>query len=524
MPTIITEGVQFPSDSDGKRSTIAGGVAVWAAAARAVSAPLADEMARSKPTWRQAYPQLITRLVEEQAYSTERAIAVAEAGLAALHSSFEFVRDGNVMPLDAAMCAPSSARGLHTGTVTGAGEVATSFAVPYFGDTLSGDAFATQVMAWAEYGALEPAGARALCEVSRRPEWLDLGGRTFVLLGATAELGPLHFLLRCGATVVAIARGSPAKWKEMILQAQTTPGSLVFPLSKATDGSVTGLSAAAGADLLTDTPEICAWLAALLPTLPSPATIGTYTYLDGELNVRISVACDAICARLAVPGGPATALAFVQTPSQAFVVPGEAIGASDAAYTASRLRYLGYPKNSRSAVPTASGEPRFVHDGFVTVQGPNYALAKAVNLWRAVLARSRDGLLVSSNVAPACRTASMQQGNKNARLVAAALAGMGNFSPMLVFDAATVSAVMAALLVHDVRNPDAPSAPASPLTHPWDLFSCQSFHGGSFRVAVKPQALGRLFGISGFLWPSDPRPVLVSAGARARTSNGGVMA
>jgi hypothetical protein len=277
MPAAITEGVQFPSSSDGKRSTISGGVAVWAAAARAVSAPLADEMIRSKPTWRQAYPQLITRLVEEQAYSTERAIAVAEAGLAALHSSFEFVRDGKVMPLDATMSAPSSARGLHTGTVTGTGALATSFSVPYFGETLSGDAFATQVMAWAEYGALEPAGAHALCEVSRHPEWLDLRGRTFVLLGATAELGPLHFLLRCGATVVAIARGSSAKWEEMIAHAKATAGTLVLPLRRESDGSATDLAAAAGADLLTDTPEICAWLAALLPTLPSPATIGTYT-------------------------------------------------------------------------------------------------------------------------------------------------------------------------------------------------------------------------------------------------------
>jgi hypothetical protein len=524
MPKIIAEGVQFPSTSDGKRSTIAGGVAVWAAAARAVSAPLADEIARSKPIWRDEYPKLITRLVEQEAYSTERAIAVAEAGLASVHSSFEFVRGGKVTPLDAAMHAPDPDRELHTGTVTGTGALATSFEVPYFGEALSGDAFAIQVLAWAEYGALEPAGAQALCEVTRHPEWLDLRGRTFVLLGATAELGPLRFLLRCGATVVAIARGNPAKWDELILRAQATTGTLVFPLSRASDGSATDLSAAAGADLLTETPEIYAWLAALLPTLPSPATIGTYTYLDGELNVRISVACDAICARLAAPGGPATALAFVQTPSQAFVVPKEAVNASDSAYAASRLRYVGYPGNSRPAVPTASGEPRFVHDGFISVQGPNYALAKAINLWRAVLARSRDGLLVSSNVAPACRTASMQQGNKNARLVAAALAGMGNFPPMLVFDAATVSAVMAVLLVHDVCNPDAPSAPASPLAHPWDLFSCQSFHGGSFRVSVKPQALGRLFGLSGFIWPSDPRPMLVSVGASARASDGGAMA
>ena len=45
------------------------------------------------------------------------------------------------------------------------------------------------------------------------------------------------------------------------------------------------------------------------------------------------------------------------------------------------------------------------------LQGPNYALAKTMQMWRATLARARDSLLVSSNVAPAARTASMVAGN-----------------------------------------------------------------------------------------------------------------
>ena len=43
---------------------------------------------------------------------------------------------------------------------------------------------------------------------------------------------------------------------------------------------------------------------------------------------------------------------------------------------------------------------QYVHDGLVPMQGPNYALAKSIQMWRGTLARFRDGLRVSSNTAP----------------------------------------------------------------------------------------------------------------------------
>merc|ERR1719375_3096955 len=98
------------------------------------------------------------------------------------------------------------------------------------------------------------------------------------------------------------------------------------------------------------------------------------------------------------------------------------------------------------------------------------------------------------NVAPAARTASMVAGsNKNAGAVATGLDGMTHFPPMVVFNADTVAACMAAMLVHDLRNPVAPSNPSTSLHHPWDLASIQAFHGGTFRLGIKPQALGPLW-------------------------------
>ena len=47
--------------------------------------------------------------------------------------------------------------------------------------------------------------------VARGDNWLDLRGKSFVVLGATSALGPLATLLACGATVLAVARPRAAR-------------------------------------------------------------------------------------------------------------------------------------------------------------------------------------------------------------------------------------------------------------------------------------------------------------------------
>ena len=123
----------------------------------------------------------------------------------------------------------------------------------------------------------------------------------------------------------------------------------------------------------------------------------------------------------------------------------------------------------------------------------------------------------------------MTQGNnKNAKAVAAWLDGVGHFPPMVVLEAETVAALMAALLVHDVQGGGAP--PAAPLEHPWLLasrqvrsalrrpgssspspltispISRQAFHGGSFRIGTKPEALGALEYLTGRLLGAAKQP------------------
>jgi hypothetical protein len=78
-------------------------------------------------------------------------------------------------------------------------------------------------------------------------------------------------------------------------------------------------------------------------------------------------------------------------------------------------------------IVTKSGAQLYVVDGSVSAQGPNYALAKRLQHWRAVVSRS-NGHTVSSNVAPSTATRSVVH---NAQF-AAAYGGMHHMRPMEV--------------------------------------------------------------------------------------------
>ena len=102
MPPTITKpenGVLFPADpKSGKRSTLSGGKAVFSAAAKAVDEKLSNKIASEKD-FRGGYEKHVVALMEAGSASPTAAIAIAEAGLAAVYSSFEFMRDGKATSL-----------------------------------------------------------------------------------------------------------------------------------------------------------------------------------------------------------------------------------------------------------------------------------------------------------------------------------------------------------------------------------------------------------------------------------------
>jgi hypothetical protein len=467
-------GLVFPAAPDGRRSTSDTGRAIVAAALRAADGAAADAAAKERE-WRRNYVVHLRRLVELGARDPLAALAIARAGLAATAERLQFVRDGRTGTIDAAMRAP--ALQLATHAVLGTSKAGPApLAVPYRGQVLTGDGLRRQLDRWEADGLVEPSFARALWRVQAHPEWLDLSDQRFALLGAQAEMAPLPWLMRWRAQVWAVDLPREPVWQKLARLAHAGNGALHVPLFS-TERSVEWIRRA-GTDLIVSTPEIAAWLA----QVPGPLVVGAYAYLDSALHVRVAAAMDAIQAQLAA-AHPQVTLAMLATPTDAYAVPAEAIAAAHAAYAArggaARLAAgLTFGRAFQCNGSPLEGGSAFggIVDALVVQQGPNYVLAKRLQHWRALVARA-DGVRVSIHVAPPALTGSV---TKN-RLIASAYRAAHRFGAQ-AFEPSTAAALMAALLVHDLRNPEAPVNPAVPLAHPMHLFTDAAAHGGLWRM------------------------------------------
>merc|ERR1712203_93659 len=106
----------------------------------------------------------------------------------------------------------------------------------------------------------------------------------------------------------------------------------------------------------------------------------------------------------------------------------------------------------------------------------NYILAKRLQHWRSIVAR-HDGHQVSTNVSPTTATESVMLKSS----IVAAIGGMHIFKPIEVVFQELSMTVMAALLIHDLKNPKSAAQPSSTLPHPLSLLQRTSFHGGLWR-------------------------------------------
>src|SRR5262249_47676023 len=128
-----------------------------------------------------------------------------------------------------------------------------------------------------------------------------------------------------------------------------------------------------------------------------------------------------------------------------------------------------------------------ISDCLVAQQGPNYALAKRLQRWRASVARDA-GSTVSLNVAPPTRTKSVI---KN-RALAAAYAGAHRFGAE-IFEPDTTRVLMAALLVHDLATGGGPAH-----DQPWQDEAYAAAHGGLWRIAWAPRSALGLAALLGY--------------------------
>ncbi|MET7423409.1 hypothetical protein [Dactylosporangium sp. NPDC005555] len=474
-------GIVIPT-VDGAPSTSALGRGVVADALRSVAPGWARD-AESTKDWRGDYLRHFHRLVEAGLPSREAALTIAGDGLTSLRSRMRYRPEpaAEERPLEDAFDAPSGAA-LRTVTVTGTGDVRRELVVPYRGERLQGESLLRQLDRWVSGGVIEPSCAEAVRTVAANPSWLALEGRPVVVLGAGAEMGPLTALLRWGADVVAVDLPRPAIWERLLEIAQRSGGRLHVPVASA--GS--DVSREAGADLLHDLRRVADWLG----EVDGAPVLGNYVYADGALNVRVAVAVDALTVRLR-QARPDLALAFLATPTDVFAVPDDAVDESGSRYaTAKGIGRLRGPlrviSGGRLLAPNYPGTRPGINDSLVPQQGPNYALAKRLQRWRAAHERAA-GATVSLTVAPATRTRSVL---KN-RLLAAAYAGAHRFG-IEIFEPATSNTLMAALLVHDLH------VARPPQVHPWQDEAFAAAHGGLWRQPYSPRsALGIavLFGI-----------------------------
>ncbi|MGC5020233.1 hypothetical protein [Micromonospora sp. DT47] len=242
---------------------------------------------------------------------------------------------------------------------------------------------------------MEPSCAEAVGTVIGNPDWLDLRDQRIVVLGAGAEMGPLTSVLRWGGEVVAVDLPRPEIWRRVLRTARRHGGRLHLPLrpGAGADADDQTLASSAGADLLHRLPQVADWLHGIDGRL----VLGNYVYADGATNVRVAVAVDALTRHLQERRDD-VALAFLATPTDVFAVPAEAVGHAEQGYarrgvarralrvlSAGRLLHRNYPP----------GADPGINDSLVPQQGPNYALAKRLQRWRATVAREAgaDGVV-----------------------------------------------------------------------------------------------------------------------------------
>jgi len=467
-------GVVFP-EAGGRRSTTALGRSVVADALRAGD-PAGAAAAERETDWRRGYLLHFRRLVEAGLSDRATALDVARGGLESLHRRMELRDDQGEQPLAGLAPAPGSGS-LSTVTVAGTAAEERELSVPLHGERLRGDALLRRLDRWVEAGTVEPSFAHAVAEVARNPDWLRLDDRRVVVLGAAAEMGPLLSLLRWGGDVVAVDLPHPDLWRRLLERTRGLGGRLHLPV-RAAGAAPEDLAARAGADLVHDLPEVLSWLAGQR----HPLVLGNYVYADGATNVRVSAAVDALSAAL-LETRDDVSLSFLATPTDVFAVPEEVVSEAERRYAARGLTTaVRRPVRALSAGRLlrrnyAPGAVPGVTDALVPQQGPNYALAKRLQRWRAAVARDA-GVPVSFTVAPPTRTRSVVRN----KVLAAAYAGAGRFG-VEVFEPGTANTLLAAKLVHDLRV----GAPHQDL--PWQDEAWGAAHGGLWRQPYDPRSV-----------------------------------
>lgn len=502
------DGLQFPIDPETQKSSSSHVGKEIIAEALSLVDHQAAQQALNEKNWRKNYPVYFKALVENGIRSTNNAITIAKQGLHKAQHSFDFFRNGQRYSLKDVMSVPVHDK-LQTVTFKGQADIQHEWSVPYQGKSLSGQSLLDQIQVWEEAGIIESSHAKALREANAHPEWFDLSDRTLVLFGAASEAGPLTWLSKWKANIVALDLPNERVWGKILTTVQNGNATLYAPsLQKiAETQDIDELKTKLGANLLTQIPEIAQWLS----ENPHKLDLASIAYLDGEKHVRVSMAMDSIMSHVSEQK-PDSSLMYMCTPTDVYAVPKEVIEGSTHKFaqrskietilskgisTLSLKQF--FKNNNHDLIDSENGKAYGIADCLVVEQGPNYALAKRIQQWRATLAR-HQGQRVSINIAPSTTTYSV---TKNP-LLKAAFNGASLFD-VEAFSPETTNSIMAALWIHDLRNSESVANPETAMEHPLELMMEGANHGGLWRVAYLARTALPFAAIYGFA--TDKLPI-----------------
>uniref|UniRef100_A0A6U6K9K6 Uncharacterized protein n=1 Tax=Zooxanthella nutricula TaxID=1333877 RepID=A0A6U6K9K6_9DINO len=482
-------GVLFPLTEKGDRGTTPFNKAAWQAVAESLGCQDLAQAIGAEKEWRKKYKDHIEVVTESLAVmSVLDSGKAAKACQAGIEKARAMVTDSE-LSLAEAMAAAAPA--FSTATVKGDKPAKDEVVLPYHGAELRGPELDAQCDKWVEAGTIEPACGAAI--KASAPKLGAVRSRTFLVLGASSELGPVRPLLEAGATVAAVMRPSSGRWRELVAFARGTAGTLLAPLpadkSQGTDEEV---AEKVGADLLQDGPGVLEWLLRCGREATGPVTLCTYLYADGEANVRLTAVADFIAEVLARELGSARlSFAYLASGSTSHMLPDEVHQAQGDNYATANTwaKTFGTRLDCQPSVqgaklwaanhPTSEAAKYHFFRGIAELQGPNYALAQYMRQWRAEILHLQ-GFTVSSPVTPNCRTESVVH-NATMRVI---LEGLAYWKPMESFDPDTARMAMLAVLISDLT--DAPAKHVSPM----HIFSHKAFHSGLWRCPFDLSSLG----------------------------------
>ncbi|WP_336939034.1 hypothetical protein [Acinetobacter modestus] len=472
------DGIQFPIQSGKKSpSTTHTAKQILKSALQSVDSRYATQLASEK-NWRKNYPFYFHELVKVGIESVDHPLRIAQQGLETAKNLFIFNRAEQSHTLTSAM-ANIKAQPFESFILKGKGSSSIEpWFIPYHGKKLQGEALLQQIDLWEQRQIIEPSHAKALRLLNQHPEWFDLSKRTMVLFGAGSEAGPLSWLAKWRANIVAIDLPHPVIWEKITKVIENGNATLIAPQIKIADKQQLG------ANLLTQTPEIANWL----NTFSESLDLAGIAYLDGEKHVRVSIAMISIMEQVS-QHKPDSSIMFMLTPTDIYAIPKTVIHSiqdkikqrpivekllTKSIHNISLSNF--FKPNLKKLIQSDNGQQYGISDCMVIEQGPNYALAKRFQQWFAILTRAR-GQKTIINIAPSTTTHSVV---KNP-ILKAAFSGADLFK-VETFNPETTNAIMAALWIHDLNNPESATNPDKKLDHPLELIMENANHGGLWHI------------------------------------------